>query len=199
MTGILNGYAKISRFCCIIAGWSLLLMSFAATIEVLGRKFFNFSFKGIDEIGGYMMAGVSAVGFAFALTTRAHMRVTLLFPYIPGWLRAILNVFAMLTLCGMAVFCAWRGYFEVAEAIATQKASNTPLQVKLWIPLSIWFFGMALFAVGTVLTLIDSIGLLFGNISTLNQRYGPQSLEEEISTEVSHAEAREGVSREQRT
>jgi TRAP-type C4-dicarboxylate transport system permease small subunit len=192
MTGILKTYTAFARFCCILAGWALMVMAFAATFEVFARKYFDFSFKGIDEVGGYMMAGVSAVGFAYALTTRAHMRVTLLFPYIPNWLRAILNVLAMVTLCAMAVFCAYRGYFEVADSIGSLKRSNTPLQVPLWIPQAFWYFGMVLFAVGTVFTALHSIGLLFTDTPTLNRLYGPQSLEEEISTEVGHAEAREG-------
>lgn len=193
MNGILRGYTALTRICCIIAGWALMAIAIAAAIEVFGRKYFNFSFKGIDEMGGYIMAGVSAAGFAYALMTRAHMRVTLLFPYIPNWLRALLNVLAMLTLSAMAVFCSWRGYFEVAEAITTQKASNTPLQVRLWIPQSIWFFGMALFAVGTVLTALHALTLLFTDQSALNRLYGPQSLEEEISLEIGHAEARESI------
>ncbi len=195
MTEILKAYTAVARFFCIVGGWALLFISFAATIEVFGRKYFNYSFKGIDEIGGYMMAGVSAVGFAYALTTRAHMRVTLLFPYIPNWLKSLLNVLAMITLCAMAVFCAYRGFFEVKDVWISGKASNTPIQVPLWMPQTIWFFGMVLFAVGTVLTALHSVGLLFTDRGLLNRLYGPQSLEEEISTEVSHAEAREGVSK----
>ena len=195
MTGILRAYAAIARFLCIIAGWGLLAIAFAATIEVFGRKYFDFSFRGIDEIGGYMMAGVSAVGFAYALTTRAHMRVTLLFPYVPRLVQSLLNVLAMLTLAAMAVFCAYRGSYEVADSITSLKRSNTPLQVPMWIPQSIWYFGMVVFAVGTVLMAVHAVRLLFSDRSALNRLYGPQSLEEEILTEVGHAEQREGVSK----
>src|ERR1044071_7552673 len=87
-----------ARLCAIIAGWALMAMSVATCIEILGRKYFGFSFKGLDEIGGYMLAGLSAFGFAYALTTRSHMRVTLLFPYVSPSVQAVLNVLAMLTL-----------------------------------------------------------------------------------------------------
>ena len=193
MQDVIKAYAAIARVACIIAGWALMAMSVAATLEVLGRKFFNVSFQGLDELGGYMMAAVSAVGFAYALITRAHMRVTLLFPYVSTAVQSILNVVAMVTLAAMAVFCAYRGIYEVADSIASMKRSNTPLQVPLWIPQSFWFFGMALFACGTVLTAIDSVTLLFSDRSTLNRLYGPQSLDEEISMEVKHGAEREGV------
>jgi TRAP-type C4-dicarboxylate transport system permease small subunit len=168
-------------------------ISVATCIEVVGRKYFGFSFRGIDEIGGYMLAGVSAFGFAYALSTRAHMRVTLLFPYVPASVQSLLNVLATLTLAAMAGFCAWRGIFEVLDAWMSGKRSNTPLQTPLWIPLTVWFTGMLLFAAGTIFMAWHSLSLLFRDRTLLNRLYGPQSLEEEVSTEIGHAEAREGI------
>jgi len=81
MQAPLKWFGSISRVCAIIAGWALMAISVAMCVEILGRKYFNFSFRGLDEIGGYMLAGVCAFGFAYTLSTRAHMRVTLLFPY----------------------------------------------------------------------------------------------------------------------
>ena len=95
----------------------------------------------------------------------------------------------------MAAFCAWRGIFEVQDAVLSGKRSNTPLQVPVWIPQLIWLLGMALFTVGAVLMAVHSLQLLFSNRPLLNRLYGPQSLEEEISTEVELAEAREGITK----
>ena len=102
-----------------------------------------------------------------------------------GWPGA--NALAMVTLAAMAAFCAWRGGAEVLELVETGKRSNTPLSVQLWIPESIWLAGMVLFAVGAVAMALHSLGLLFSDRSRLNRIYGPQSLEEEISTEIAHA------------
>ena len=169
-----------------------MLISIATCIEIISRKYCHYSFKGLDEIGGYMLAGVSAFGFAYALSTRAHMRVTLLFPYVPAAVQSLLNMLAMLTLATMAAFCAWRGIFEVLDVLLSGKRSNTPLQVPLWIPQTVWFAGMSLFAAGAILMAMHSLLLLFRDRALLDRTYGPQSLEEEIATEVGHAEAREG-------
>lgn len=192
-------FGAIARTCAIIAGWALMAISVATCIEVLGRKYFNFSFRGLDEIGGYMLAGLSAFGFAYALSQRSHMRVTLLFPYVPALVQSLLNVLAMVTLAPMAAFCAWRGGFEVLDVLTSGKRSNTPLSTPLWIPETIWFAGMVLFAMGAVLMAAHSVSLLVRDRTQLNRLYGPQSLEEEIATEVGHAEAREGTSRIDRT
>jgi len=191
----LKCFGSIARTCAIIAGWALMTISVATCVEILGRKYFDFSFRGLDEIGGYMLAGVSAFGFAYALSTRSHMRVTLLFPYVSAPVQSFLNVLAMLTLASMAAFCAWRGLFEVVDVLTSGKRSNTPLSVPLWIPQSIWFAGMLLFAVGAVVMALHSVFLFWRDRGLLNRAYGPQSLEEEIATEIGHVDEREGVSR----
>jgi TRAP-type C4-dicarboxylate transport system permease small subunit len=195
----LKWFGSIARVCAIVAGWSLMAISVAMCVEILGRKYFNFSFRGLDEIGGYMLAGVCAFGFAYTLSTRAHMRVTLLFPYVPASVQSLLNVLAMLTLAAMAAFCAWRGVFEVLDVLVSGKHSNSPLQAPLWVPQSIWLAGMVLFAVGAVFMALHSVSLLFRDRALLNRIYGPQSLEEEISMEIGHAEAREGINKASRT
>jgi TRAP-type C4-dicarboxylate transport system permease small subunit len=199
MQALLDAFGSIARACAIVAGWALMAISVATCVEIVGRKYFSFSFRGLDEIGGYMLAGVSAFGFAYALSQRSHMRVTLLFPYVPSFVQSLLNVLAMLTLAAMATFCAWRGGFEVLDVLLSGKRANTPLSTPLWIPETVWFAGMVLFAIGTVLMAVHSVSLLVRDRVRLNRLYGPQSLEEEIATEVGHAEAREGISRIDRT
>jgi TRAP-type C4-dicarboxylate transport system permease small subunit len=194
----LKWFGSVARVCAIVAGWALLAISVVTCVEVIGRKYFSFSFRGLDEIGGYMLAGVSAFGFAYALSMRAHMRVTLLFPYVPAWVQALLNVLAALTLAAMAAFCAWRGAFEVLDVLGSGRRANTPLQTPLWIPQSIWLAGMTLFAVGTIFMAWHALALLFRDRAALNRLYGPQSLEEEIAMEVDNAVAREGIGREGR-
>jgi TRAP-type C4-dicarboxylate transport system permease small subunit len=198
MQASLRWFGSVARVCAIVGGWALMAISVATCIEVIGRKYFSFSFRGLDELGGYMLAGISAFGFAYALSTRAHMRVTLLFPYVPRSVQSLLNVLAMLTLAAMAAFCAWRGSFEVMDALATGKRSNTPLQTPLWIPLTVWFTGMTLFAAGTIFMAWHALWLSFRDRALLNRLYGPQSVEEEVSTEIGHAEAREGIGRRNR-
>lgn len=199
MQAPLKWFGSIARACAIVGGWALMAISVATCIEVLGRKYFGFSFRGLDEIGGYMLAGVSAFGFAYALSKHSHMRVTLLFPYIPVSAQSFLNALAMLALAAMAAFCAWRGFYEVLDVLTSGKRSNTPLSVPLWLPQTIWFAGMVVFAVGAVSMALDAVSLLFRDRTLLNRIYGPQSLEEEIATEIGHAEEREGVERARRT
>lgn len=48
--------------------------------------------KGLDDIGAYMLAGVSAFCLCLCVDPRAHMRVTLLFPHVSTRVQAELNI-----------------------------------------------------------------------------------------------------------
>lgn len=203
--GPLTFFMPIARVVAIISGWGLMAISVLTCIEVVARKFFDFSFQGIDELSGYTMAIVSAAGFTYALGTRAHMRITLAFPYLPAVVCSVLNVVALIGLAGMAAFCAVRGFAEVQASIGVGKGdwtdpmiwrhANTPMQTPLWIPQALWFLGLALFAAATTAAALHALGLLFRDRAQLDYLYGPQTLDDEIRVETQLAEQREGVTR----
>ena len=179
-----------ARAAAIAAGWMLMAISFLTVFEIVARRWFEFSLQGVDEISGYVLAITSAAGFCWAFVTRSHMRITLLFTYVPPAVRTLLNIVAVLTLAAMAVFCAWRGWAEVVANFTSGKPANTPLQTPIWIPQALWFAGLAMFAITTVAAALHAFGLLFRDREELNRLYGPASLEEEVRTEVSQLKTR---------
>ena len=181
-----------ARGAAIACGWALMAISVATVAEIIGRKLFAFSFGGVDEVSGYLLAITSAVGFSWALVNRSHMRITLAFQYLPGWLCSVLNLLAMLSLSAMALFCAWRGYVELAANWASQKPANTPLQTPIWVPQSLWFFGLALFALVCAAAALHAVMLFLRDRQGLDRAYGPSTLEDEVRTEVSQLETRLG-------
>lgn len=178
------------------AGWWLIALSVLTCVEMVTRKLFSFSLQGIDEVGGYTLAIVSAIGFSHTLISRGHTRIDFLIGKLPAQARAALNTLAMLTLAGMAVFAVWRGWVVVSESIEFQSHATTPLQTPMWLPQSMWFVGWALFTVVALYMAWHSLWLLLhGSFDELNARYGPQTLEEEIQSEAGEvlAAARKSV------
>ncbi|MDQ8022796.1 MAG: TRAP transporter small permease [Moraxellaceae bacterium] len=185
----------------IAAGWWLVALSILTCVEMVGRKLFSFSFQGIDEVGGYTLAVTSAIGFSYTLITRGHTRIDFLVGKLPMKLRSAINVLAMVTLAGMAVFAILRAWVVLSESIEFQSHSTTPLQTPMWIPQSLWFGGWALFAILCVYLAVHALVLwLRGDHAAVNKAYGPQTLEEEIESEagevleqVRQQQAKEGV------
>ena len=166
-------------------GWWLIALSVATCVEMLGRKLLGFSLQGIDEIGSYTYAIVGSIGFAHALISRSHTRVDFLLSRFPLRLRSALNLLAMLTLTAFAAISLWRGLHVVLESIDLGATASTPLATPMWIPQSIWLGGYVLFATVAGWAAWDASRLwLRGAHAELNDRFGPQSLEEEIEAET---------------
>jgi TRAP-type mannitol/chloroaromatic compound transport system permease small subunit len=166
-------------------GWWLIALSVATCVEMVSRKLFAFSLQGVDEVGGYTLAIVGAIGFSYTLITRGHTRIDFLVSKMPERARSVLNMLAMVTLAAMVVFAVSRGWVVLSESIEFQSHSTTPLQTPMWVPQSMWLTGWALFAVVAVTMAVHSLALLLrGRHAELNKAYGPQTLEEEIESEA---------------
>lgn len=178
-------FERVIDITVILCGWWLIALSFATLVEMLGRKLFSFSLQGVDEIGSYTYGIVGAFGFAYALITRSHTRVDFLLSRFPVPMRAALNLLAIVTLAALALLCTWRGWHVVRESLDMQSAAATPLGTPMWIPQTIWLFGYLLFALVALWAALDACRLFTGGrMAELNQRFGPQTLEEEIEAET---------------
>lgn len=167
------------------AGWWLIVLSLATCVEMVSRKLFSFSLQGVDEIGGYTLAIVCAIGFSYTLVTRGHTRIDFLIGKLPPRVRSVLNALAMVTLAAMAVYAVLRGFTVLSESIEFQSHSTTPLRTPMWLPQSLWLLGWALFALVSVVLAAHCLSLLMrGRHDEVNKAYGPQTLEEEIESEA---------------
>lgn len=177
--------ARLVDLTVIAAGWWLLALSVLSCIEMVTRKVFSFSLQGIDEVGGYTLAVVTAIGFSHTLITRGHTRIDFLIGKLPAGPRAWLNGLAMVTLATMGVYAVQRAWVVLAESIEFESRATTPLQTPMWMPQSLWFAGWAFFAALCVIFAAHCVWLLVrGRSDEVNARYGPQTLEEEIEAEA---------------
>lgn len=180
-----HAMTTLTDVAALACGWWLIALSVATCVEMLGRKLLGFSLQGIDEIGAYTYAIVGSIGFAHALISRSHTRVDFLLSRFPVRMRSALNLLAMLTLTAFAVVSLWRGLNVVLESIDLGATASTPLATPMWIPQSIWLAGYVLFAAVAGWAAWDALRLwLRGKHAEINDRFGPQSLEEEIEAET---------------
>jgi TRAP-type C4-dicarboxylate transport system permease small subunit len=165
-------------------GWWLIALSVFTCVEMVARKFFRFSLQGVDEVGGYTLAVVSAIGFSYTLFKRGHTRIDFMVSRLPlGW-RSGLNCVAMVTLAALALFALYRGWFVLSESIEFKSRATTPLQTPLWIPQSLWYLGYVLFATAAVALAGHCCWLFFRDQPRLEKLYGPPTLKEEIESET---------------
>jgi TRAP-type C4-dicarboxylate transport system permease small subunit len=184
---VTRAIAPLARWSTIVCGWWLLVVSALTFVEIVGRKLFGFSLQGVDEIGAFSLAVVSGLSFAQALVTRGHTRIDFLVLKLPTGPKAALNMLAMVTLAGFALFALWRGSDVLLESLEFRSRSTSPLQTPLWLPQGPWLFGLALFAATAVALAVHAVWLLPRDRERLNALYGPPTLDEEIAREMGDA------------
>ncbi len=172
------------RWMQILCGWALLAICFATLYDIVARRLFNHSVQGVNEIGAYLLAIVSAFGFASALLQKAHTRVDFLFPYLPRFLVSVLNLLAMVTLALLAAVSAWYGYTVLDESLLFDSRAATPLQTPMWIPQVLWMGGLCLFTGVSFACAVHALVLFIRDRDELDALYGPLTIEGQIDVET---------------
>jgi len=174
----------IARWAAILCGWGVLVLSLAITVEILGRKLFAFSFHGIDDIGGYVLAITATVGASYTMAMRGHTRVDVFLVRMPAALQRFLNALAMVALAVFAVYAAWRGSVVLMESLEFKSVATNPLQTPLWQPQSLWLLGIVLFAAIALAYAAHAVMLYARGSAQLNRLYGPMSAQDELEAEL---------------
>jgi TRAP-type C4-dicarboxylate transport system permease small subunit len=187
---VAQAMTPVARFLALVAGYALLLLTLTITAEVLLRRFANVSLQGGDELGGYTLAITGAFGFSLAAIERAHTRVEILTERVNPAVGSVLNLLATLGTMLMALFMAWRGWAALMASIEFKSLSGTPLMTPLWMPQSLWVFGLAVFAVVSTALFLHAAILFLRDRDRLNRFYGPKSLDDLIHEEQAGVTAR---------
>jgi TRAP-type C4-dicarboxylate transport system permease small subunit len=186
---ISQAIAPAARYATLACGWVVLGYAIALSLEVLGRKLFNTSFKGIDELGGFVLAISAAIGASYAMAQRSHTRVDVFLVRFPRSMQRVLNTLGMATFAFFATFAAWRGINVLMETLEF-KSSAPNLELPLWIPQSAWVLGLLLLALISLAYAGHALYLLVRRRPELNAWYGPTSAQEELEAELAELKAR---------
>ena len=173
---------KIVSVTALVAGYALLLQAIVTAIEIIGRKLFNFSFQGVDEVGGYVLAITASFGFGYALLMRSHTRIDFLLRMLPIQARAVLHLGAFLVMAAISAGMLWYAVAALNETLEYGSIANSPLETPIWIPQSLWLAGFISFLLIALLLLLRAALLLVsGNFKQLDQDFGPPTIDEEIA------------------
>lgn len=133
--------ARTNRSIAILCGLVLMVVVALTLAEIVLRQVMGRGLGGVDEISGYVMAGIAAWGFSYALVDRAHVRIDVLTGRLPLPGRSVFDLIAMISVFGVAVLVSWYGWNVLSRSLTRGSLANTPLETPLWIPQSIWVGG----------------------------------------------------------
>ncbi|MGJ3265617.1 MAG: TRAP transporter small permease subunit [Salinarimonas sp.] len=135
--------ARANRAIAIVCGVVLLGAMVLILLEIVMRQVAGRGIGGADEISGYVMAGVAAWGFSYALVERAHVRIDVVTGRLSAPGRAAFDLVALAALTGVAATVTGYGWRVLGTTLARGARANTPLETPLWIPQAIWLSGWA--------------------------------------------------------
>jgi TRAP-type C4-dicarboxylate transport system permease small subunit len=94
--------------------WALLvfyvILVVTMAVEVLRREVFSYSSVWGEEIVRYSFIYLAWIAAAAAVRERAHIRIDVLFHYVPGRIKSLLYIFgdlAMVVIAVLALFYSW--------------------------------------------------------------------------------------------
>ncbi len=180
-----TSFERLSRALIYVGGGLLIISTVMVAVEVVIRKAFSLSLRGVDEISGYFFSVFTAWAFSYALFKRAHVRVDALYTHLPVMAQRVLDVIALASMAVVFTLLAYQGYGVLAETVRIGAESNTPLRTPLWIPQVFWMTGIWFFALNIWLFLMRSVlALIRGDMETIQAIAAAPSLHEEMESDM---------------
>lgn len=146
-----------------IERWALLvfytMLVVTMAVEVLRREIFAYSSIWGEEIVRYSFIYLAWIGAASAVRDRAHIRIDVLYHYVPPKIKALLYIFGDLVMGVIAVFALYWSFETVAVSWKFESVSHG-LRVSM-----VWFL-MAV-PVGFSLMLFRLVQSLLRDIADL--------------------------------
>jgi TRAP-type C4-dicarboxylate transport system permease small subunit len=180
MTNFLRLMERFSRYCVWLCGFFLLATSALIAVEVILRKFFALSMGGADEISSYVLAIICTWSLGFALFHKAHVRIDILYIKLPRKAQAFLDCLSLAMFLVYMVILSYFAILVLSTSVVRESTSNTPLQTPMWIPQSLWVFGLISFTAVIAAILAGTVQrLLRGDPGSVRSLAGSSSLEAE--------------------
>ncbi|PMR67498.1 TRAP transporter small permease subunit [Halomonas heilongjiangensis] len=150
----------------LLSGAAVLLLAFFMTIDVTSRRLGG-PFSGIsDTVASFVIVMVGTLPLAYALAMNAHVRIDVLKTIYPQRLNWISDVFAFVSMLGLATVLAWQALGNAYESYRI--GSHIPqaiVSLPLFIPQSIMALGYVLLSIQATRLIVALLRPSKGGIS----------------------------------
>jgi len=161
---LLGSLSSVSLWLARLSGALVVVTAVLVSMEVLLRKLTRVSVSFTHELSGYALAIVFALSLAYALMSKAHIRIDVLYLGAAARIRRLLDILALLLLNVFSFVLVDAAWDIFALSYARDSISNTTLATPLWIPQGVWLIGLIVFAVAAALLLIRVLLSVLGAV-----------------------------------
>ncbi len=180
ISSVRRALERAARWMNLAAGWTFAFCAFFITAEVLARNFLGFTTQSTTELSAYMLAFGIAWGLANALAERCHVRIDVFIMRLPARWRQYLHAVALALMLVLGVAMAYGATRLALESWDFRATDMTAIRTPLVIPQGLWAFGIGVFALLTLVTLIEALQRLArGEGEWVERALSSRSYEEE--------------------
>ncbi len=173
--------ATVSTVFAWAGGALILLCSILVSLDVLTRKLLGWTYFESFELSTYAFAITVSLGCAYALISKSHIRIEVLYRLLPDIVQRVLDLVSILGLLVGATVLVWYAWSAFESSLILGARSNTPLSVPLVIPQGLWLIGLVWFALSAAFLFLRALVHFFtGRHDEIIEDIGIASMEEEI-------------------
>lgn len=133
----------LERGCMVICEIGIAVIAIVVITELITRNLFGFSFEASEELGGYIIVGISFLSLPVCQVYRAYHHVQFVQERLSPRMRALSHlVFDLLSLVFAGVLL-WQLSRFVMQSYRSGDVSPTLLATPLWIPQGVMPIGIA--------------------------------------------------------
>jgi TRAP-type C4-dicarboxylate transport system permease small subunit len=151
----------IDKFSDIVSGllqglviFSLMVM---VLVEVLTRYIMNSPLSIADEIGGYMLVGITFLGLGYTWKEEGHVRVELITNLLPVKIRSILRFFTLLLATIFCIPLIAGSYTLLQDSLLFGTRSGSWMRIPMVYPQSLLLIGSILLLLQMISEILKAI------------------------------------------
>ncbi len=181
MRAILTRMEWVSRWLARLGGVLILFAAVLITLDVICRSAFKSTVFESLELSSYAIAIATTFGLAWALVSRAHVRIEVIYNVLGRRLQSCLDVLALAMLALVSGVAAYWGGMVVLGNAQIGAVSNTTLAIPLVVPQGIWWLGIFWFSCCALVScLVALAGVCRGRFDEVRASFGPASTQDEV-------------------
>jgi TRAP-type C4-dicarboxylate transport system permease small subunit len=132
----------LEKSCMWICEVAILVMAAIVILEIVSRNLFNYSFEMSDELGGYIIVGITFMSLPVCQVYRSYHHVQFLQARLSPRMQALSHVLFDLLSLLFCVVLVWQLTRFVITTHRSGDVAPTLLATPLWIPQAIMPIGM---------------------------------------------------------
>lgn len=125
MLGLAGFLDRICVYAARFAGLLLLVLTAVIVYDIVGRRFFNTGSVALQELEWHLHGAIAMLGFGYAYTRNAHVRIDIFHQNFSGRLKLQLEIAGiLLLLTPFMLVLIWFGYDFAARAFQRGEGSS---------------------------------------------------------------------------